>query len=91
LKNKASDGADGSDANFYTLTGKGGNGQAGLSDRTIEELAERVLHHAADHVGDADLTPATHCILRRWLAEAGVLPGHIEAEAARVMDAVFRT
>ena len=65
--------------------------QRGLSQQAIEALADRVLHYAADHAGDADLTASTERSLRCWVAEAGVLPEHVAIEAERVMTRVWRT
>jgi hypothetical protein len=69
-----------------------GNGQVGLSQRTISELAEgyteRAYANAQENGGDtrtADLDAA----LRRRLAEM-VLPEFIEVEFERVMTEVFR-
>ena len=73
---------------------RGGNGQTepiGLSQQAIASLADRVLHYAADHVGEADLSASTERALHRWLTETGVLSEYVPIEAARVMDAVFRS
>jgi putative DNA primase/helicase len=89
---KSDGNADGTGIRDTWDTSKAGNGQthdAGLSQRAIDDLADRVRSFAADHVGDADASAAINLMLTRWLAESGVLREHIATEAARVMDAVF--
>jgi Protein of unknown function (DUF3631) len=69
---------------------KRGNGEVrhlGLSDRDLDEYANRIQRYAADHLDQTE-TQLTN-LLRGWLRDDGVLPEHIAIEAARVIDRVF--
>jgi hypothetical protein len=93
LKNKTRDGADGRDANFLTQTGKVGNGHAddvGLSERTIDEVAEWVRAFASRHVGEPDADAQLAQALRERLRNKyNVRPEDLDAEVARVMARAF--
>jgi hypothetical protein len=69
-----------------------GNGTAGLSQRTITELAEDYTEAAytnAQETGGDTRTAELDADLRRRLAEM-VLPEFVEVEFKRVMGEVFR-
>lgn len=72
---------------------KGGNGHAeplGLSDRTVDEVAERVRAFAARHVGEPDINALIDQALRERLRNKySVRPEDLDTEAERVMARAF--
>jgi hypothetical protein len=73
---------------------KGGNGHdsgVGLSERTIEDIAEWLGDYASRLVGDPNIDAKLGQALRERLRNKyDVYPEHLETEAARVMEAVFK-
>ena len=78
---------------FGVSVGKGGNGHAeplGLSERTLDEVAEWVQAFAARHVGEPDIDALIAQALRERLRNKyDVRPEDLDIEAERVMARAF--